>query len=658
MSKKNTDFFDKKKSWSLTKDSILGTYLVPYFAKLLAYGKPICYIDCFSGKGMFGDGKPGSPLIAIENINNSLSSTKSRNPRINGFFIELNYSKELKENIINSKPIFPVEVIDGKFEDKIDNIIFSHSDDTIFMYVDPYGIKALNVDKFNSFSGRQTQSVEMLINFNTWGFFREACRVLGAKFVLDEETSEYLVEYETYDDVDLEELNTIAGSNFWIDVVNRYKSGKLTAKQAEYEIASGIAENFKKSYKYVLNVPVKSSIDNKTPKYRLFYLTKHENGCIVMANIMYRRLNEAIEREKEGQMSLFSLTTEGEVTSDSQIKKRLLEIVGYGASHISEVLCKYFTSFGIDCSVPTINSLLKELEVEESVTIKRTPQYNKNGKPTTFMTESKGQAVLVSLKKNESDVQYILRKSLLYKTDVEYGDYTINHILGCSHGCLFPCYAFNMAKRFGNVKTYKEWLEPKLVKNALELLDIEIPKYKNDIKSVQLCFTTDPFMLGHEEISDMSIKIIKRLNKDGIKVSVLTKGVLPTMLAETEKYNEYGITLVSLNEAFRKKYEPYCSKYVDRISSLKKLHDEGFKTWVSIEPYPTPNIIEQNLDDILNAISFVDYIVFGRWHYNKLISEYKDFKNYYIDCANKVIDFCKKHNIRYHIKKGTITPLT
>ena len=32
----------------------------------------------------------------------------------------------------------------------------------------------------------------------------------------------------------------------------------------------------------------------------------------------------------------------------------------------------------------------------------------------------------------------IKRKSLLYKTGVEYGDYTINHVQGCAHGCLYP----------------------------------------------------------------------------------------------------------------------------------------------------------------------------------------------------------------------------
>lgn len=249
----------------------------------------------------------------------------------------------------------------------------------------------------------------------------------------------------------------------------------------------------------------------------------------------------------------------------------------------------------------------------------------------------------------------VLRKSLLYKTGVEYGDYTINHVLGCSHGCMFPCYAFNMAKRFGNIKTYQEWIEPKIVSNALVILDNEIPKYKSDIKSVQLCFTTDPFMNGYPEVSKLSIDIIKRLNKDHIKVITLTKGIIPNEALNTDKYNEYGITLVSLSEDFRKKYEPGTSTYLERIKSLKKAHEAGFKTWVSIEPYPTPNVINQNLAKILESISFVDFIVFGRWHYNKMISTYKNKNAFFNDCASAVINFCKKHNIKCHIKNGTIT---
>ena len=61
----------------------------------------------------------------------------------------------------------------------------------------------------------------------------------------------------------------------------------------------------------------------------------------------------------------------------------------------------------------------------------------------------------------------IERKSLLYKSGVEYADFCLNHVEGCAHGCKFPCYAFQMAKRFGKVKTYSDWIKPKLVSNKI-----------------------------------------------------------------------------------------------------------------------------------------------------------------------------------------------
>ena len=247
------------------------------------------------------------------------------------------------------------------------------------------------------------------------------------------------------------------------------------------------------------------------------------------------------------------------------------------------------------------------------------------------------------------------RQTLLYKTGVEYGDYTINHVQGCAHGCKYPCYAMMMAKRFGKAKTYEEWCEPKLAENALEILDKEIPKLKGKIKSVHLCFTTDPFMYGYDEVSKMSIKIIKKLNDAGIKCTALTKGILPLELADLSCENEYGITLVSLDEDFRKEMEPNTAPYQDRITALKALHDAGCKTWVSIEPYPTPNFIEQDLSDILSAISFCDKIIFGRLNYNKKVSEYKDHKAFFNRLTQEVIEYCEANGKQYHIKDGTMT---
>lgn len=200
-----------------------------------------------------------------------------------------------------------------------------------------------------------------------------------------------------------------------------------------------------------------------------------------------------------------------------------------------------------------------------------------------------------------------------------------------------------------------EWCQPRIVSNALELLDKELKKNSKNIESVQLSFMTDPFMVGYPEVSELSVKILDRLNQDDIKGIILTKGEIPEEALRTSLINEFGITLVSLDEKFRKKYEQGTIAYAKRIASLYKAHKAGFRTWVSMEPYPTPNIVEQDLERILNEIKFVDKIIFGRMNYNREVSSYKNYKKFYNKVAEEVIAFCKENNIEYYIKNGTIT---
>lgn len=253
----------------------------------------------------------------------------------------------------------------------------------------------------------------------------------------------------------------------------------------------------------------------------------------------------------------------------------------------------------------------------------------------------------------------IKRKTLLYKSGVEYADYCINAVEGCSHGCRIPCYAMLMKKRFGSIDSYKEWTTPKIVSNALELLDKEIPKLKSKIKAVYLSFMTDSFMYQQPEVAELTLKIIEKLNENKIRSIILTKGLLPEALADKKKYgtnNEYGITLISLDEKFRKKYEPGSAPYEERIKALKYLSDQGLKTWVSIEPYFTPNIISQDLNKILESIKFVDRIVFGRANYNPTVTSYLKYNgDFYKNCVKTVKKHWQKINKnKPYIKKGTV----
>lgn len=244
-------------------------------------------------------------------------------------------------------------------------------------------------------------------------------------------------------------------------------------------------------------------------------------------------------------------------------------------------------------------------------------------------------------------MENITRKSLLYKSGL--GFYCINHVQGCRHGCLYPCYAYMMAHTHGRVNTYTDWCHPKLVSNASELLTKELLRLKGKPDYIHLSLTTDTFMNGYPEVTEMSLKLIALINSQGIHCSILTKGKIPIDLADRERFfgdNIYGISLISLNEGFRKRWEPEAALYSERIYALKSLHDCGCQTLVHIEPYPTPNIVEQNLEDILNTIQFVDHIYFSGWNYNNQVKQFLYYQEFYRDQASLVRRFCYEHGIQ------------
>ncbi len=155
-------------------------------------------------------------------------------------------------------------------------------------------------------------------------------------------------------------------------------------------------------------------------------------------------------------------------------------------------------------------------------------------------------------------------------------------------------------------------------------------------------------MTGQPEVTDMSLKLIALLNAHGVACSILTKGVLPAVLADRNRFpcdNTCGISLISLDEKFRSRWEPGAAPYADRVAALKALHDNGLETLVHIEPYPTPNIIDQDLGEILNTVGFVDSIYFSGWNYNPEVRRYPRHLDFYRDQALLVRRFCAGRGI-------------
>ena len=86
---------------------------------------------------------------------------------------------------------------------------------------------------------------------------------------------------------------------------------------------------------------------------------------------------------------------------------------------------------------------------------------------------------------------------------------------------------------------------------------------------------------------------------------------------------------------------------------------EWLKTWIKKLEVTNSEFkdqiqqITEDLPKLLNAIKFVDRIIFGKLNYNVVSSKFKDNISFYEYCADKVIEFCEKNNIERHIKCGT-----
>lgn len=169
----------------------------------------------------------------------------------------------------------------------------------------------------------------------------------------------------------------------------------------------------------------------------------------------------------------------------------------------------------------------------------------------------------------------------------EYGRIGCNFYTGCPHNCTY-CYLKRGApsKQLGGQevrlkKCFKEWIA------ALEVFCNEARKHIDALKAhgVFFSFTTDPLI---PETRDLTFGALIFCMYNGIHAKVLTKNA-DFMQADSMKINaqsdaakkfvEFGFTLTGRDDM-----EPNASTNAERIGAMSKLHEQGFRTWASIEP--------------------------------------------------------------------------
>jgi len=381
----NNDFFSVKKPWSKIKDDLLGYYLALYFPKILATHKPVCYIDCFAGKGKFDDGEDGSPLIALKIAAECLENANNNQTNINHVFIENKYAKELYHNTFN----FRCDIIKGNYEDNIENVLRTKVGYNIFLYVDPFGIKSLSFRKFVMLNKYHFNSIELLLNLNSFGFLREGCRVLRCKDI-DVDFDEYQERENEASEAqpnNILNMNNVANGDYWQQIIRDYSLGKLDVHDAEEKFTKEYCMQLRQVFDYVIDIPIKPHIA-KIPKYRMVFCTNHKHGLIEMATNMNKRWKQMQIESAYGQTCLFQYDVDAKANFvDKNVESVIIDIIKNSSTgyKYDDLICEILKMFGILYSTSEINECVKQMEKDKKVIILRNPSKTLTGKLATWI---------------------------------------------------------------------------------------------------------------------------------------------------------------------------------------------------------------------------------------------------------------------------------
>lgn len=172
----------------------------------------------------------------------------------------------------------------------------------------------------------------------------------------------------------------------------------------------------------------------------------------------------------------------------------------------------------------------------------------------------------------------------------EYSYWACNFYTGCSNNCDY-CYCKKgiMSHVWSDTAQLKKAFKDE--KDALRIFDKELLENLAELQEHGLffTFTSDPFL---SETFDLTRKAISICIDNFVPVKVLTKradfldkldgkwtAVHWSLSTVMKAYIAFGFTLTGHDEL-----EPNASTNAERIETMKKLHEAGFKTWASIEP--------------------------------------------------------------------------
>lgn len=190
-------------------------------------------------------------------------------------------------------------------------------------------------------------------------------------------------------------------------------------------------------------------------------------------------------------------------------------------------------------------------------------------------------------------------KSILTKSNLPVGDYSVNPYVGCTHACKY-CYACFMKRFTNHAEPWGAFLD---VKFWPEIRSPE--KYAG--KELFFGSVTDPY-LPQEETYRRTRALLEQLRGSGVRLSIQTKSDLVLRdldLIKTFPGARVGFSVNTLDERFKDDMDAAVS-IARRLAAMKRIHDAGIRTTCFISPiFPGITDVEEIAERVKDRCNLI-----------------------------------------------------
>lgn len=275
-------FFESFRSWSRIKNEIIANYLHPYLIAVRSFSKSIVIVDSFAGEGRFDrDNVDGSPIIICKAI-------QLYAPNIGRAILVNRKEKTHKLLENNIKPFvdagLAVRPIRADAQSLLKVFRETITDETVLIYMDPFGIKGCDFSIVESFLERGTKySTEFIINLNMPIIHRYAPSPQWREL-----------------------LNRILGGDYWDAIFN---SGLYEdPEEKDYALIKEYENRLRKFLPFVGSCPVRERRDSQI-KYFVTFCSRNSLSMTLMNDIMCDAYNNYMHNVDLNDMPLFQEIT-------------------------------------------------------------------------------------------------------------------------------------------------------------------------------------------------------------------------------------------------------------------------------------------------------------------------------------------------------------